>query len=105
MKIGVLIEALQASGVQLRVEGGELRWRARKGAVTEAMRAGIEEHRAALTARMSRLPERIADWPAKARETYEERAGIGEYVGGMDRAEAERAAEAAVRLAVARVEP
>ena len=43
------------------------------------------------------LPTRIADWPAKWRELYEERAGIMEFQGNMRREDAERNAEANIR--------
>ena len=102
MEIEALIEAFVAGGVQLRVECGVLRWRARAGVMTAELRAALEANRAELTARISRLPERVMDWPSEQRELYEERAGFGEYVGGMSRDEAERAAEAQVRLQVAR---
>lgn len=102
MGVEALLDALVRGAVQVWLEDGALRWRARRGVMTEEMRAGLVTHRAVLTARMRRLPERIADWPAEARAIYEERAGIGEHVGGLGRAEAERAAEAQVRLRVAR---
>ena len=70
--------------------------------MTAELRKALELHRAELTARISRLPERVTDWPSEQRELYEERAGFGEYVGGMSRDEAERAAEAQVRLQAAR---
>lgn len=102
MGVEALIEAFVAGGVQLRVECSALRWRARAGVMTAELRAALEANRAELTARISRLPERVMDWPSEQRELYEERAGFGEYVGGLDRAEAERTAEAQVRLLVAR---
>lgn len=43
-------------------------------------------------------PGDIAEWPADAREHFEERAAIMEYDGGLTRAEAERRAAAEVRL-------
>ena len=101
MDVEALIAAFMAGGIQLRVEGGVLRWRARAGVMTAELREALELHRAVLTARLSRLPERVADWPSEQRELYEERAGFGEYVGGMTRDEAERTAEALVRLRVA----
>lgn len=102
MELDALIAAFVAHGVRLRVEGGALRWRARVGVMTAELRAALEEHRAELTRRIGRLPERVADWPPEARAIYEERAGFGEFVGGLERAEAEQAAEALVRLWVAR---
>jgi hypothetical protein len=44
----------------------------------------------------------VADWPEEWRYAYEERAGIQEFTGGLSRAEAERQAEACVRLEYAR---
>lgn len=44
-----------------------------------------------------RLPGTVARWPLRWREDFEERAGILEYEAGLDRAEAERQAEAIVR--------
>lgn len=102
MDVEALLDALLRLGVQLRVEKGALRWRARRGVVTEELRAALAAHRAEVTARMRRLPERIADWPLELRVDLEERAGIGEHVGGMARAEAERASEAWVRMRMAR---
>lgn len=102
MDAEALLDALVRGAVQVWLEDGALRWRARKGVMTDELRAGLVAHRAALIERMRRLPERIADWPAELRVFYEERAGIGEHVGGMARAEAERASEAQVRLRVAR---
>jgi len=43
------------------------------------------------------LPDHIDDWPPDARENYEERAGIMEHHGGMERRQAERLAERIVR--------
>ncbi len=43
------------------------------------------------------LPIRRSAWPADAREDFEERAGIMEFDGELDRAEAERMAEASIR--------
>ena len=48
-------------------------------------------------ARPGGLPEQVADWSRDARDQFEERAGICEFVGGLPRAEAERVAEACVR--------
>lgn len=101
MELDALIAAFVAGGVQLRVEGGVLRWRARVGVMSAELRAALEEHRPELTRRIAALPERVADWPAEARELFDERAGFGEFVGGLSREEAERAAEALVRLRVA----
>jgi len=44
------------------------------------------------------LPPHVTDWPEPWRTTYEERAAIMEYLGGLGRSVAEREAEAAVRL-------
>jgi len=49
------------------------------------------------------LPGDIAEWPADAREHFEERAAIMEYDGGLPRVEAERLAEAEVRMAKAAI--
>jgi len=43
------------------------------------------------------LPPRIADWPARWRELFEERAGIMEFQGNVPRSLAERQAERDVR--------
>jgi hypothetical protein len=43
------------------------------------------------------LPAKVEDWPAGARDHYEERAGIMEHHGCLARDEAERRAEACVR--------
>ena len=45
----------------------------------------------------SQLPIQVAAWPAYWRELYEERAGIMEYLGNMERKAAEFTAERAVR--------
>lgn len=42
-----------------------------------------------------------AGWPLWAREAFEERAAIMEYDGGLERADAERKAEEAIRLELA----
>ncbi len=44
------------------------------------------------------LPAAVADWREPWREVYEERAGIAEHHGGLARDEAERLAEARVRM-------
>lgn len=43
------------------------------------------------------LPRNITDWPEKARELYEERAGIKEFDGKLPRPMAEREAEVEIR--------
>ena len=43
------------------------------------------------------LPEKIADWPDKWRELYEERAGIMEFAGNISKATAESLAEKEIR--------
>ena len=50
------------------------------------------------------LPPHVTDWPEPWRTTYEERAAIMEYLGGLGRSVAEREAEAAVRLMAKREE-
>ncbi len=44
-----------------------------------------------------RLPDRVADWPPDAREWFEERAGIMQFSGMMNRPEAELRAEERAR--------
>ena len=44
------------------------------------------------------LPGDVADWPEPWREVYEERAGIAEHHGCLARCDAERLAEARVRM-------
>lgn len=44
-----------------------------------------------------RLPIDFQDWPALARELFEERAAIRQFEGGLSRAEAERLAIRDVR--------
>lgn len=102
MGIEALIAALIAGGVQVRVEGGVLRWRARVGVMTDELRAALEVHREELGRRVGALPAAVAAWPVEFREIYEERAGFLEYLGGLERDEAERAAEAMVRLTMSR---
>ena len=43
------------------------------------------------------LPDHVADWPVEWWESFEERAGIMEFDGGLPRPEAERRAEELVR--------
>jgi len=50
------------------------------------------------------LPKQVADWPEDWRHAFEERAGIQQYDGGMQRSRAEREAEAALRRLYARRE-
>lgn len=50
----------------------------------------------------SELPARVADWPEEWRDAWEERAALMEHLGGLARDEAERRAEARVRLECAR---
>ena len=44
-----------------------------------------------------KLPPALGDWPPAWRDTFEERAAIMEYDGGLDRSEAERRAAEIVR--------
>ena len=47
--------------------------------------------------RRPELPAKVEDWPAGARDHFEERAGLMEHHGCLPRDEAERRAEASVR--------
>jgi hypothetical protein len=47
-----LIKSLNALGVHLYLDGEQLRYRAPAGAMTEELKQSIQDHRAALTARL-----------------------------------------------------
>lgn len=71
-----LLERLHAAGVELKVEGDRLHYRAPKGALTPELRAALEE------------------WKPDLVHEYNERAGILEYDARLPRDEAEaRAAD------------
>ena len=97
--------ALVEAEVVLWVDGDRLRFRAPAGALTDALRGDVGRCRGTLVALVKAgavLPADRAAWPVEAIESFEERAGICEFDGGLARAEAERVAERCVRLEHAR---
>jgi hypothetical protein len=100
----VLLALLEAGAVVWEV-GGQLRYRAPVGALTEALRGAAAGCRGSLTALVRAgavLPLDRAAWPPAWREAFEERAGFIEFEGGQPRAAAEQEAERLVRLEHAR---
>ena len=97
--------ALIEAGVVLWIEGDRLRFRAPDRALDLELRDRAAACRGALVALVKAgavLPRDLADWPADARESVEERAAIMEFDGGLPRDVAEREAERCVRLEHAR---
>jgi len=104
MAAEVLLALLEVGAV-LWVEAGRLRFRAPEGAVGEALRGRAGACRPALVALVEAgavLSPDLAGWPEEARESFEERAGICEFEGGLPRAEAEVEAERCFRVEHAR---
>ena len=89
-----LLMDLRRAGVVLSANGDRLAFDAPAGAMTPARREAIRLHKAELLALLV-LPEELATLMARAGDDedllyqWHERAGIMEYDGGMDRAEAE----------------
>ena len=97
--------ALVEAEVVLWVDGDRLRFRAPAGALTDALRVDVGRCRGALVALVKAgavLPADRSAWPVEAIESFDERAGICEFHGGLAGAEAERVAERCVRLEHAR---
>jgi len=93
--------ALVEAGVVVWVEGDRLRFRAPEGALDIELRAHAGACRGALVALVRAgavLPPDLADWLPEARESWEERAAICEFHGGLPRPAAEREGERCVRL-------
>ncbi len=97
-----LLEALHGAGVELRLDGGRLRYRAPPGALTPDLRAAAAEHRDMLVELLTAearggLPAWTAAWPEPWATELEERAAIMEFDGGLPRPVAELEAEVCVR--------
>jgi hypothetical protein len=100
----LLLLELVSLGARLRVRGEQLLITSARPELVERARRS----KSALVALVSQyggdvpwadgLPGDRNAWTADAREDFEERAAIMEFDGGLDRAEAERLAEASVRL-------
>jgi hypothetical protein len=89
MTAEALLQELQRCQVTLHPEGSELRCRAPKGAMTDALRQAIRAHKAAL---LRLLTQDTSPAPRAAQAPtadVEERAAIYEYEGGMTRHAAE----------------
>lgn len=93
-------------GVTLRAERGQLVVNAPVGTLTEEIIRVLHEHKAATIDLLLQgglgLPVCVSDWPPEWRDSYEERAAIMQYDGGLSRAEAEHRAEELVREAYRR---
>jgi hypothetical protein len=97
-----LIECLSRTGVTLAVNGGKLTYDAPAGMMTPRFLDAMREHKPILLALASgdwgvaaiamidRIPD--PDQRESLRFQFEERAGIAEFDGGMDRREAEQSA-------------
>jgi hypothetical protein len=101
----LLLLDLVSRGAQLRVRGDDLLI----AGATPEMLAAAKGSKSALIELVRAhggevpghgLPVERSEWPADAREHFEERAAIIEYDGGLPRAEAERRADAEVRAAI-----
>jgi len=94
-----VIEQLPELGVLLWVDGGRLRYRGSAGALHDDLRMSVtrqREYLVALLVRVSQPMDREC-WTDGLRESFEERAGVIEFDGGLERVEAELRAEACVR--------
>ena len=95
-----VIEQLAELGVSLWVDGGRLKYRGPVDALHDDLRARVIRQRDDLVALLARagLPGARECWTESLRESFEERAGVIEFDGGLERVEAELRAEARVRL-------
>jgi hypothetical protein len=98
-----LIDHLAGRGIEIVVNGDQLRWRAPAGAMTDDDIALLREHKHAIVAAhrpTHPTPEAFDGWldeqmeRARRHDAFEERAAILEYEAGMCRADAEAAAAA-----------
>lgn len=96
MNLDALLDRLAARSVTVRLDNGELRYRAPIGVMTSEFAAELSRHRPALEKHLA-CDAPIRHWPADLREAFEERAAIREFDGGFPREEAERKAEADCR--------
>jgi hypothetical protein len=90
------------AGLQLWVEGARLRYRCRRGALSEALRAVAREVRRQLIDMVEAgvvLPCDRTDWAGELAAELEERAGILTFDGGLEPEDAEHEAERLVRIA------
>ena len=103
----LLVELVEA-GVVLWLDGEQIRYRAPSGALDQWRRDLVVEHRSALVDLLLAglaLPRDVDDWPDSARESFEERAAILEFDGGLARVTAEREAARLVRVRFAGIAP
>lgn len=102
MRAGNVLMELVSAGLKLWVEGARLRYRCRRGALSDALRAAAAEVRGPLIALVKAgavLPRDRTDWPEELAAELEERAGILTFDGGLEPEDAEREAERLVRIA------
>ncbi len=95
------LDELTGRGIHVWLEDAQIRFRA-VGVVVDLtdLRARKVDMLRELVERMrvdDDLPASVAEWDPDARESYEERAAIMEFDGGLSRLEAELSAEALVR--------
>jgi hypothetical protein len=93
-----LFANLKKHGVELSLDGENLRYRAPKGVLTSELRQSLTEQKQAILTLLSQ-PSPIGAAPTvlDERMDFEERAGIMEYDGGLTRVEAERRALETIR--------
>lgn len=103
MTVETLLKSIQAAGGTLEPRGDRLRVNA-PSPLPEDLLSELRVHKAELMALLrGKLPAHVGDWPTEWVESYQERAGIMEFDGGLPTAEAEHRAEELVREVYRRI--